>query len=107
MKDIVDEILNNLPKGKVKDISFEGANIVLYTENKDFFLDDKGMIKEVVNKIPEEIDDMRKSLLGKKMKLLRGLGADYNAKDTSKEELVDEIIEKVPLDRIKQFLEVN
>ena len=67
----------------------------------------KEKVKEVVNKIPDEIKDIRSSLRLIKMRKLRGLGADYNAKDTSKDELVDEIIEKVPLDEIKKFLEVN
>ncbi|MBW2990465.1 beta-CASP ribonuclease aCPSF1 [Candidatus Woesearchaeota archaeon] len=56
MSEIIDEILKHLPKGKVSDAVFEGANIVLYTKNKDFFLDDKGVVKEVVNMIKKRIE---------------------------------------------------
>lgn len=56
MSEIIDEILKHLPKGKVGDAVFEGANIVLYTKNKDFFLDDKGIVKEVVNMIKKRIE---------------------------------------------------
>jgi KH/beta-lactamase-domain protein len=56
MSEIIDEILNHLPKDKVSDAVFEGANIVLYTKNKDFFLDDSGTVKEVVNMIKKRIE---------------------------------------------------
>ena len=56
MSEIIDEILNNLPKDKISDAVFEGANIVLYTKNKDFFLDDGGRVKEVVNMIKKRIE---------------------------------------------------
>jgi len=56
MSEIIDEILNHLPKDKVSDAVFEGANIVLYTKNKDFFLDDAGTVKEIVNMIKKRIE---------------------------------------------------
>ncbi|HHE36551.1 MAG TPA: MBL fold metallo-hydrolase, partial [Candidatus Woesearchaeota archaeon] len=56
MSEIINEILKHLPKGKINDAVFEGANIVLYTKNKDFFLDDKGIVKEVVNMIKKRIE---------------------------------------------------
>ena len=56
MSEIIDEILSHLPKDKVSDAVFEGANIVLYTKNKDFFLDDSGTVKEVVNMIKKRIE---------------------------------------------------
>ena len=56
MSEIIDEILKHLPKNKVSDAVFEGANIVLYTKNKDFFLDDKGIVREVVNMIKKRIE---------------------------------------------------
>lgn len=56
MTDILKEILKDLPDGKISDASFEGANIVLYTKDKDFFLNDSGMIKEIVNKIKKRIE---------------------------------------------------
>jgi uncharacterized protein len=59
MSEIIDEILNQLPKNKKDNISdavFEGANIVLYTKDKDFFLDDGGSVKEIVNTIKKRIE---------------------------------------------------
>lgn len=56
MSEIIDEILEHLPKDKISDAVFEGANIVLYTKNKDFFLDDSGTVKEVVNMIKKRIE---------------------------------------------------
>jgi len=56
MTDILKEILKDLPDGKISDASFEGANIVLYTKDKEFFKDDKGMVKEIVNKIKKRIE---------------------------------------------------
>jgi KH/beta-lactamase-domain protein len=56
MSEIIDEILSHLSKDKVSDAVFEGANIVLYTKNKDFFLDDGGSVKEIVNMIKKRIE---------------------------------------------------
>jgi hypothetical protein len=56
MSEIIDEIINHLPKDKISDAVFEGANIVLYTKNKDYFLDDQGQVKEVVNMIKKRIE---------------------------------------------------
>ena len=56
MPDILKEILKELPEGKVSDAAFEGANIVLYTKDEDFFLDNKGMIKEVVDKFKKRVE---------------------------------------------------
>lgn len=64
----------------------------------------KEKVKEVVNKLPEDIVNALKK---RKMSELRELGGSYGAKDTSKDELIEEIIELVPSDIIKQFLEVN
>ena len=41
MPDIIKEILSDLPANKISDAVFEGANIVLYTKDMDFFLDNK------------------------------------------------------------------
>ena len=38
MSGIIEEVYKNLPKQKISDAAFEGANIVLYTKDKDFFL---------------------------------------------------------------------
>lgn len=56
MSEIIKEILKSIPHGKISDAVFEGANIVLYTKDEDFFLDDKGMIKEIVNTIKKRIE---------------------------------------------------
>lgn len=56
MTEILKEILKNLPDGKVSDAGFEGANIVLYTKDKEFFLDNGGMIRDIVNKIKKRIE---------------------------------------------------
>ena len=55
-EDIIKEILKDIPEGKVSDAVFEGANIVLYTKQKDFALDDKGLIRSIVNKIKKRIE---------------------------------------------------
>ncbi len=56
MADIIKEILKYLPEGKISDASYEGANIVLYTKDKEFFLDNKGMVKEAVNEFKKRIE---------------------------------------------------
>ncbi len=57
MTEIIDEILKYLPDRKnISDTSFEGANIVLYTKDRDFFLDDKGVIRDAVNIIKKRIE---------------------------------------------------
>jgi predicted metal-dependent RNase len=53
--DILKTIKEKLP-GEVSDASFEGANIVLYTENQNFLKDDRGKIREVVNEIKKRIE---------------------------------------------------
>ena len=54
--EIIKEILKDLPQGKISDAVFEGANIVLYTKDEDFFTEDQGLIKEIVNKIKKRIE---------------------------------------------------
>jgi len=56
MADILKEISKDIPQGKVSDACFEGANIVLYTKDKDFFMDNKGIIKEIVDKLKKRIE---------------------------------------------------
>jgi len=46
MADILKEILKDIPSGKISDAGFEGANIVLYTTDKDFFIDNKVPVHE-------------------------------------------------------------
>lgn len=56
MTKIIKEILKNLPEDKISDVAFEGANIVLYTKDKEFFFDNGGMIKGVVDMFKKRIE---------------------------------------------------
>ena len=56
MGDIIKEILKNLPENKISDVNFEGANIVLYTKDRDFFLNNNGIIKRVVDDIKKRVE---------------------------------------------------
>ncbi len=56
MPDILKEIKKLLPHGKISDISFEAANIVVYTKDKEYFLDNKGTIKKVVDEFKKRIE---------------------------------------------------
>ncbi len=54
--DILKEILNDIPDGKISEAVFEGANIVLYTKNKNFVFEGVSIIKNIVNKIKKRIE---------------------------------------------------
>ena len=51
LKNIVDRL-----HGKIKEANFEGANIVLYTLDENFFKTGEGKIKEIVNDIKKRIE---------------------------------------------------
>ncbi|MFC1682009.1 beta-CASP ribonuclease aCPSF1 [Nanoarchaeota archaeon] len=53
--DILKKITDELP-GKISEASFEGANIVLYTDNEIFFKQGESKIKEIVNEIKKRIE---------------------------------------------------
>ena len=53
--DILKNITDKL-KGKVTEAGFEGANIVLYTDNEKFFKEGEGEIKAIVNEIKKRIE---------------------------------------------------
>jgi predicted metal-dependent RNase len=55
MTDILKLITEKL-HGKIKEANFEGANIVLYTQNETFFKEGEGKIKEIVNDIKKRIE---------------------------------------------------
>src|SRR3989344_5450956 len=55
MVEILKSIIEELPK-LVSDAVFEGANIVLYTDNKEFFKTGETRIKDIVNKIKKRIE---------------------------------------------------
>jgi hypothetical protein len=56
MSKIIEEVLTNIPKDLISDAVFEGANIVLYTKNKDFFLDNRGLIKDAVDSVKKRVE---------------------------------------------------
>lgn len=57
MAKILDEVLKYIPeKTKISDAVFEGANIVLYTKDKEFFLDNQGVIKQIVDDIKKRVE---------------------------------------------------
>ncbi|MBU0457197.1 MAG: beta-CASP ribonuclease aCPSF1 [Nanoarchaeota archaeon] len=56
MANILKEIIKILPEDKISDAAFEGANIVLYTKDKKFFLDNKGSIKDAVKEFRKRIE---------------------------------------------------
>ncbi len=54
---ILEEVLSQIPeKSKISNFCFEGANIVLYTKDKDFFLEGGSIIKNIVNNIKKRIE---------------------------------------------------
>jgi hypothetical protein len=53
--EILDKITQQL-SGKIKEANFEGANIVLYTDNEKFFKEGEGEIKKVVDEIKKRIE---------------------------------------------------
>ena len=57
MANILDEVLKLLPdKTKISDIVYEGANIVLYTKDRDFFMSNNGTIIKIVNTLKKRIE---------------------------------------------------
>ena len=54
---ILDEILSKLSKeADISETAFEGANIILYTKNIEFFQNDNGIIREIVNSIKKRVE---------------------------------------------------
>lgn len=56
MGDILKEILQEFPQGKISDAGFEGANIMLYTKDKDFFFNSRNTIESVVSKFKKRVE---------------------------------------------------
>src|SRR3989344_7863752 len=54
--DILKEVVKLLPGDKISEAGFEAANIVLYTKDKDFFLDNKGEIKKLVDEFKKRVE---------------------------------------------------
>ncbi len=57
MANILDEVLKQLPEeARISEAVFEGANIILYTKNISFFLDNQGLIRNIVDNIKKRIE---------------------------------------------------
>ena len=56
VNEIIQEILKDIPKGMISDAVFEGANIVLYTKDRDFLFEGNNLVKSIVNKIKKRIE---------------------------------------------------
>lgn len=56
MPDILKEVIKMLPEGKVSDAAFEAANIVLYTKDPEYFLDNQGTIRAAVQAVKKRIE---------------------------------------------------
>lgn len=56
MTEIIKEILKELPEDNISAANFEGANIVLYTKDKEFFLTNSGLIRKIVQKFKKRIE---------------------------------------------------
>lgn len=54
---LLDEILDKIPKdGSITNTAYEGANIVLYTKNKTFFLHGGDIIRQLVSDFKKRIE---------------------------------------------------
>ena len=53
---IIKEILKSLPENKISEACFEGANIVLYTKDQEFFLNNDGTIRKIVDSIKKRVE---------------------------------------------------
>lgn len=56
MANIFEEIMKIIPSKLISQSCFEGANIILYTKDKKFFLDNKGLIKQAVDSVKKRIE---------------------------------------------------
>ncbi len=56
MSSIISEITKMLPEGKISEACFEGANIVIYTKDRSFFLNNEGTIKRVVDEFKKRVE---------------------------------------------------
>jgi len=56
MGDIIKEMTEHLPANKISDAGFEGANITFYTKDKEFFLNNEGVIKRIVDEFKKRVE---------------------------------------------------
>ncbi len=53
---IIKEIMGMLDESRISAAGFEGANIVLYTKDKEYFFDNEGSIRKVVDAIKKRVE---------------------------------------------------
>ena len=57
MNEILKEVLKYVPENaNIVESGFEGANIILYTKSKEFFLDNSEVIKTIVEAVKKRIE---------------------------------------------------
>jgi len=56
MANIFEEIMKIIPSKLISQSCFEGANIILYTKDKEFFLNNKDLVKKAVDSIKKRIE---------------------------------------------------
>lgn len=56
MADILKTVEKELPKGSTKSLNFEGANIVVYTDDEKFLQTGDDKVKEIVNLIKKRVE---------------------------------------------------
>ncbi len=56
MADIIKEIIKRLPEDSISDAGFEGANIVLYTKDKELYFERSSLIKQIVKEFKKRIE---------------------------------------------------
>lgn len=54
--DIIKEIMKHVPNDNISAACFEGANIVLYSKDKDFLFNNDGIIKKIVHAIKKRVE---------------------------------------------------
>ncbi len=84
MADILRDIQKELPK-VISSANFEGANIVLYTNDLDFFRENNGKIKELVNKFKKRIELRADESILKSQEETEGIIRDIIPEDTGLE----------------------
>ena len=56
MVKILNEIMKSLPSEKISSIEFEGANIVIYTNNSKFLFEGRSILKKLVERLKKRIE---------------------------------------------------
>jgi hypothetical protein len=87
MVKILDEIIKHLPKEKISSVEFEAANIVIYTNSKEFLFEGKSKIMELV------------SLFKKRIELRADPELLLSEEETKK--VINELIPNVKIDKFK------